>query len=104
MTYLRFCLLLVLVLFNGCSGKDEDALLRLENLPPEGKTRVFKDYNQVYLYFNDLSLADKNEMIRRLKDKHPLVDSLKVLLDDMIRNTFDDMLPGYFNKKDSSGR
>ncbi len=93
----------LLALLLGCSSDHYDkTFIKLDNLPPQGKAKMFNNYEEVYVYFNELSLKDKNEMIRLQKDNHPLVDSLKHLLDDMLTNSFGDMLPGQFEKKQAA--
>ena len=90
----------LLGLLLSCSADHHDkTFIKLDNLPPQGRAKLFNNYDEVYAYFNDLSLKDKNEMIHRQQDNHPLVDSLKHLLDDMLTNSFSDMLPGQFEKK-----
>lgn len=93
--------LLPIVLLLGlmsCGGKqDPNPAILLDSLPPDGRSKSFKDIPAVTEYFDRLSLHDKGEMIRRLKDKHPLVDSLKALLNEEIGNTFKDMLPDRFD-------
>jgi len=103
-TSTKYVLLAVVILlinysFLGCSDKPNYGdLLRFDSLPPNNNVKIFKNYNEAYEYFNDLSLKDKNTMIRRLKDSHPLVDSLRKLENEMIGNTFKDMLPEHFGK------
>ncbi len=83
-------IILLALLTIGCSidKSPSDGRVTLRGIPPEGKTVIFQDTAEVYEYFKSLTINDNAEMIRVLKDEHPLVDSLKAIFDRMINNSF----------------
>jgi len=54
--------------------------IELDNVPPNNIHMTFNNYTDLYWYFRKLPSEQQTEMIRRLKDNHPVVDSLKDLV------------------------
>ena len=80
-TMKKLLLLLIAVCFMACSDKPHKSMfIELDNVPPNNIHMTFNNYTDLYWYFRKLPSEQQTEMIRRLKDNHPVVDSLKDLV------------------------
>jgi hypothetical protein len=77
---------LLALLFFGCAEKPHsDIFIRLDNVPPDGKSRIFNTYTDLFLYFRKLSTENEAIMMERLRDNHPVIDSLRWLVKEWAR-------------------